>query len=198
MEKSLLILPCCAGKIPGGKSKINKLTYFENIEYVPDLIRAREINLQNHPIVDGGKYMCAWDRYNGGLYKNLKAHQNLIDDLIKRGCLDIVIVSALYGVINYNTEINNYDLMMSQGGLSRLWDDHIVSSIQNYKLETGITHTYIALSNSYLNVANRNGGLDQITDLWVYGLRGVQLINQKVAENIINKLKEISEKCKSN
>ena len=196
MEKHLLVIPCCARKNSGGERKSSKLTYFENNEYVPKLIAARNINMRNHPVIDNGRYMPAWDRYDGGLYRDLKKHQNLIDNLIQRDCLDIVIVSALYGVINFNTEINNYDLMMSHKGLNRLWGDIILRSNQNYKLETRVTHTYVALSNTYLNVANRKDGLGQITDLWAYGFRGVPLINQKVAENIINKLKEISENCK--
>lgn len=196
MEKHLLVIPCCARKNSGGERKSSKLTYFENNEYVPKLIEARNINMRNHPVIDNGRYMPAWDRYDGGLYRDLKKHQNLIDDLINRGCLDIVIVSALYGIINYTTEINDYDLMMSHRGLNGLWGNVIVSSINKYRQEKKITHTYVALSATYLNVANRNDGLGQITDLWAYGLHGVNAVNNAVAQNIISKIKEISENCK--
>jgi hypothetical protein len=112
--KTLIIIPCCKRKLMGGIQINQPQTFFENDNILPELILKRNNRIQNIPVIDHFDFLPAWERYDGHLYRNLKVHQILIDSLIQHGYLDIIIISALYGVINYNTPINNYDLRINQ------------------------------------------------------------------------------------
>lgn len=89
--KQLIIIPCCSAKIAGGIEINQGLTFFENINNVPELIERRNerINL-TYPNIQEEELLPAWDRYNGRIYIRLKEHQHLINTLIAENKLDII------------------------------------------------------------------------------------------------------------
>jgi cytoplasmic iron level regulating protein YaaA (DUF328/UPF0246 family) len=146
--KQLIIIPCCSRKVDGGIEINRGLTFFENINNVPELIvrRNERINL-THPNIQEEELLPAWDRYDGRIYQILKEHQPLINALIAENKLDIIITSALYGVININTPIANYNLRMEALGGVNFWShNHILgNSINEYCLQNNIENVYTFL-----------------------------------------------------
>ena len=195
MAKNLIVIPCCKRKIPGGVIKAAPLTYFDNPSLVPTLIAKRAISMDLNPPIKPFEFMEAWDRYDGGLYRNLKLCQPLINNLINRDCLDIIIISALYGVINYNTPINNYDLTMTIAH-RKLWENSISNSINNYCEATNIKTVYTFLRPDTYYSVTTNGVLLNHTQIWPIGIRGVNNIYNNVANNIIGLLDKINKECK--
>jgi len=195
MPKYLIVLPCCSRKIDGGNQHLQRSTYFEDANNVPDLIRARAQNMRQHAAIieNNDQFLTAWERYDGVIYRRLKAEQRLIDELMHHNLIDIVIVSALYGLINYDTPINNYDLMMGHAGVGQLWGTSVSSGINNFITSQHITETHLFLANSYRTVTTRLT-IQNSMDGWVYGLRGVININNKVADKIIYLLRSIKAK----
>ena len=197
MEKQLLVIPCCSRKLKGGVPKHQSETFFESTEYVTNLITAREKIKRNHQVIDQKSYMPAWDRYDGGLYRVIKEEQALINRLFEHGVIDILIVSAFYGVINHKMEINNYDLMMSQAGIATTWGCAVSEAISVYAHKNGIAHIHLFLAQNYLRVATACKNLTNSTDHWVYGLRGVNKINSHVGRKFIELLKSLENKYKN-
>lgn len=194
--KNLIVIPCCARKIKGGKEKsIYRTTFFEDNNLVKDLIdkRRSRINELDYLISNKNELLPAWERYDGTIYRNLKKHQDLINKLIKNELLDIVIVSAFYGVINYNTVINDYDLSMNQRRSVSYWAENslLSKSLYEYGNFCGIKNIYTFLSpNTYYKSLGKNILIH--TQTWPLGLRGVNNINNEVAKLIFERLNLIA------
>jgi hypothetical protein len=195
MPKYLIVLPCCSRKIDGGNQQVQRSTYFEDANNVPDLIRDRAQNMRQHAAIieNNDQFLTAWERYDGVIYRRLKAEQRLIDELMHHNLIDIVIVSALYGLLNYDTPINKYNLKMNAGGLAGLWGTSVSSAINNYITSQHITETHLFLANAYSIVTTRLA-IPNSVDGWVYGLRGVNNINNAQANKIIDLLRSIKAK----
>lgn len=192
--KQLIIIPCCSRKVDGGIEINRGLTYFENINNIPELIERRNerINL-THPNIREEELLPAWDRYDGQIYRRLKEHQPLINTLIAENKLDIIIISALYGVININTPIANYNLEMGALGGANFWShNHILSnSINEYCLRNDIENVYTFLRRETYYRALI--GLREHIQTWPNGLHGVNNINNHLADLILERLEQISE-----
>jgi len=189
--KQLIIIPCCSRKISGGIEINQELTFFENPNKVPELIERRNerINLI-HPNIQE-ELLPAWQRYDGQIYRRLKEHQPLINTLIAEKKLDIIIISALYGVININTPIINYNLEMGALGVVNFWNHNeiISNSINQYCIENDIENVYTFLRpTTYYNALI---GLREHIQIWHYGLRGVNNINNHLADLIIQRINHI-------
>ena len=156
--KNLFVIPCCKRKIRGGEARNENtpLTYFEDIDQVPNLVNARNEKINSNNLDHPDILLKAWDRYDGTIYRKLKEGQQRIDKLMAKGCLDIVIVSALYGVINYNTPIANYDLAMKQEDIIH-WGNSISEAINNYCINHKIDEVFTFLApTTYYPVTNRS------------------------------------------
>ena len=191
--KQLIIIPCCSKKVDGGIEINQELTFFENINNVPQLINRRNerINLAHLNIEE--ELLPAWDRYDGRIYRRLKEHQLLINALIDENKLVIIIISALYGVVNINTPISNYNLEMKALGGVNFWRfNNILShSINEYCLQNDIENVYTFLTpDSYYSALR---GLREHIQVWPEGLRGANNINNHSADLIIQRLLQISE-----
>jgi cytoplasmic iron level regulating protein YaaA (DUF328/UPF0246 family) len=192
--KQLIIIPCCSAKVAGGIQTNQELTFFENIYNVPELIERRNERIKlTHPNIQEEELLPAWDRYNGRIYKRLKQHQPLINTLIAENKLDIIIISALYGVININTPIANYNLEMGALGGVNFWNhNHILSnSINEYCLQNDIENVYTFLRPPTYYAALI--GLREHIQKWPNGLHGVNNINNHLADLIILRLMQINE-----
>jgi hypothetical protein len=192
--KQLIIIPCCSKKVTGGTQINQGLTFFENINNVPELINRRNerINLV-HLDIQEEELLPAWDRYDGRIYRRLKEHQALIDTLIAQNKLDIIIISALYGVINIKTPIANYNLEMKALGGVNFWrfNNILGHSMNEYCLQNDIENIYTFLTpGSYYSSVR---GLREHIQIWPEGLRGPNNINNHSADLIVQRLMQISE-----
>jgi hypothetical protein len=106
----LILIPCSGSKNPGGKKSVpgRKVTDQLNEMNSQELYRLRQqvaisfnINLKNGKNPDSELLKPAFNRYSGNLY------------LDKRDDIDLVIVSALYGLIYWDEPIINYNVAMS-------------------------------------------------------------------------------------
>jgi cytoplasmic iron level regulating protein YaaA (DUF328/UPF0246 family) len=196
--KTLLVIPCCKRKIQGGINFNDQLTFFENENNVFDLIERRNQRLTQfeHLLNNNEEYLEAWERYDGTIYRKLKQYQNLIDKLIQNKIIDIVIVSAMYGLINYNTKIKNYDLSMGQLGGVKFWNNGnlLTNSLNFYIAENQISSVYTFLSPNQYYIALFGDNFNQINheQIWPIGLRGVNKINNQVSESIIEIIIELA------
>jgi cytoplasmic iron level regulating protein YaaA (DUF328/UPF0246 family) len=131
--RTLILIPCCARKIPGG----NRLTgtfpeFFTDLspQIRQQVLAARfgileamqaqlgEKGIEKGPDFGGnsmaGKYRPAWERYAGNLYSAL-GDRKLLSTAGKRADgPGILILSALYGPLEPDSPIQYYDLRMDQ------------------------------------------------------------------------------------
>lgn len=195
----LIIIGCCARKNIGGTLLGLNTTFFEQNEQVPDLKNAREYLLQQHPPYGVGEYMKAWDRYDGTVYRKLKQRpiQDKIDFLRAAGKLEILIVSALYGVINYDTPINDYNLKMTDQvnnrTLTQYWQQgHVLANaINTFVRYKGIKNVFTFLTpNTYYNSISE--GLVDHQQSWAVVYHGaINVLNHLTDECIIPKIEEM-------
>ena len=166
-----------------------QITFFEKAENVPHLIQRRTEQFNAFPPKNQTELLPAWDRYDGRIYRRLKEHQGMINNLITNHCLDIIIVSALYGVINFNTPICNYDLEMKA---NNFWSqDHVIGhAINLYCQQNHIDNTYSFLREETYKRATT--GIDNNIWHWPLGLRGANNINNHLADLIIERLNIIA------
>lgn len=152
--KTLIILNCSSSKKRGGESECNQ-DYFDN-STCPEIIafkgvRNRLIGLLSNPqlniIENDTALMKAYERYNGHFFRAID--WNRIESKIQEGCLQVVIVSALFGVIEYNRTIPYYDLKITQ---VNCWGSSIQESINCYVADKGIQNVYSFLSGDYAHL----------------------------------------------
>jgi cytoplasmic iron level regulating protein YaaA (DUF328/UPF0246 family) len=198
MSKNLFIIPCCSRKNPGGNASNAGNTFFENENICTQLISLRNIKMRQSPPSNHNYFMRAWDRYDGVIYRRLKQHQTLIDSLMKNECLDIIIISALYGVINYDTYINDYDLELSaNNGISFWGQGNVISnSINRYCENTDVQQIYSFLTpNTYYRGLSANALELNHFQSWPVGIRGATNVLNHVSDQIIDRLNNISRNC---
>lgn len=75
--------------------------------------------------------MPAYKRYGAGqLYRNMDI--DMVQQKIAQGSLRVIIISALFGALEFNTPIPDYDLFMSKTKRRWLAGNTLGNAIQNY------------------------------------------------------------------
>lgn len=194
MGKTLIILPCSSKKKSGGVPKSTKITYFEDINHVPDLINARQVQTTKHSstIYNPNLFLKAYARYEGVISRKLYEHKALVEKMIGEGRIDIVFISGLYGVINYDAEIPHYGYEISKEGGVRFWRDNntICKSINNYLYETGVTSVHSFLTpKTYLIAVNGRDGIKGIENHWP--APGSIIGTRSILNQVANDLEEL-------
>ena len=152
---TLIIIPCSLTKVEGG----NFAPAFDRFEASLGETRLQIIDHFN--IILNDQLLPAYRRYgafqvgrNGGLlYTNM--NWLLAEQLVDAQKLKILIVSALFGLIEYNLPIANYNLLISQ--TSGVWsNDLILRTALNEYLGSHpqIREVRSFLSDEYFNVLN--------------------------------------------
>lgn len=176
-DKTLIIIPCCGEKRGGeiveydrSDCIVNNLS-LEAGERLMELRREVALAFQKMPGPDLGfentepriKYMKAYERYSGHLYS--KVSENSWNRLSRNPELRLVIVSALYGLVDYNEPIRYYNRSMKDHIYSRRllktwWSNHRLADIlADYVTQNEIEVVHDFLSTHY-SVA-----------VWPYSLR---------------------------
>jgi len=126
MPNILIIIPCCGSKKQGGHSKYNSANSIFNY-LSPDaqkhLLELRRqlfeyFNIESgpeiqSPIKPSTLYLDAFQRYTGThsqIYGRITRQS--WDKLQKSGGLNLVIISALYGLLMFNEPIQDYNITM--------------------------------------------------------------------------------------
>lgn len=164
--RTLILIPCCKFKENGGTKIYNHnnsiLNYLDNINR-DRLLHLRQEIMRDfffEPGQDFGfqdssdiKYLGAYQRYKGHIYQRIS--QNSLDKLKRLQDVDLVIISALYGIVRFDESIRYYDTTMNnkvQGkNLKRWWKYQNLSAIlNNYIIQNNISHVHVVLSNDYM------------------------------------------------
>jgi cytoplasmic iron level regulating protein YaaA (DUF328/UPF0246 family) len=182
-ESDLLIIPCCASKLPSGKQLTSFRDTIQEIvaaETYSSLLEVRRDVLsgirndskylsgkfaKNSEIVSGpdfgdfrlsGFYRDAIDRYCGTLYSEFSLDQECIDSPTSaNGKPRILILSALYGPLHPRTPIQDYNLQMSHKPAYSPWKNAFPSFLEDYvsKLNLRRLWLYVGMSTAYFRVA---------------------------------------------
>ena len=166
MRKTLILIPCCKTKIPGGVAHYDQSSSILNVlspsvsEKLVELRRALCDTFGLEPGPDLGyrvknsrlKYMEAYKRYAGKIYRNISPSS--WSKLSRISDLELVIVSALYGLINFDEPIRLYNLTMKDripGGplLKTWWKRHLPKILSDYILIKGFQAIHDFLSIDY-------------------------------------------------
>jgi len=168
MSKALIVIPCCGSKIEGGdryyypeNSVINFLSN-EAGGYLLDLRRkifldyslpsGRDIGMQDEEEIS---YMEAYKRYTGNrsqIYGQISFTS--WEKLINSSNLDLVIVSALYGLLKYDESIRNYNAAMKDtvaGRKLKTWwrKNGLCTILKNYISKNKILEMHFVLFADY-------------------------------------------------
>lgn len=179
-SRTLILVPCCARKIPGG----NRLagTFPEIFADLSPQVRQQvlstrggileamqrelgEKGIEKGPDFGGtsmaGKYHPAWERYAGNLYSAL-GDRKLLSTAGKRADgPGILILSALYGPLEPDSPIQDYDLRMDQPlfapgrpGLSvkpeKAWKSVLPGFLREWMRRNGKSRMLLLLASHYL------------------------------------------------
>jgi hypothetical protein len=121
--------------------------------------------------LNGTNYIPAFERYNGIFYsyelKNLYSQKNSETNL------HILIISGLYGILEFRDGIVDYHFEMKKG--PKIWGNCLTNTINQYIQENEIDHNavFYCLSNDYVknitpnvrwkNIWIKNGGSGSLT-----------------------------------
>lgn len=126
---TLMILQCTGRKATGGQPLPVHDPFAEALGPIRDALLAHH----PQPELDSEQLMPAYERYGvGQLYSNMNwpmALQKIAD-----GSLRVIIVSALFGALEFNTPIPDYDLAMSKTKRSWLAGNTLGNAIRSYVL----------------------------------------------------------------
>ncbi|MCD6161469.1 MAG: peroxide stress protein YaaA [candidate division Zixibacteria bacterium] len=165
MCKSLILIPCCGSKQEGGDNNYdNDKSILNYLDDKSKLINLRKILLENFNLpndLDVGDspqnnndvlYMPAYRRYCGKLYS--KITDNAWQQLEGNPKLDLIIVSALFGLVKWNESLRDYNVAMKNKiegkSLKRWWrDNNLCGILKDYIKENNISKIYNILSNDY-------------------------------------------------
>jgi len=160
--KRLILIPCCARKRPGGKDVEGRRIEGDiGSDYKEKLLgmRSTVAGSFNIDLDSGEELLPAFVRYNGHLYSKVpnKAWENLnsMDDT------EVVIISALYGLIYWDQPIINYDIEMDESifpgrWLNTWWKNNSLSNIlSDYIKENKFEKVDSLLSNNYQRAISR-------------------------------------------
>jgi cytoplasmic iron level regulating protein YaaA (DUF328/UPF0246 family) len=99
------------------------------------------------------KYLEAYNRYSGNLYSRIS--ESSWKMLSKNPELNLIIVSALYGLVNYNEPIRYYNITMKNhiypGRLLKTWwkNQNLSNILLDYVTKNKIEVVYDFLSDDY-------------------------------------------------
>ena len=145
---TLIIIPCSDDKISGGNEDLNT-DYFDASSQNPISnfrTTRNEILNQFGPTSPESKYLLeAYQRYSGHIYKAINWQS--IHQKVDIGCLKVVIVSALFGLLEYKRKIPEYDLEISKTRV--LWRPSIQDAIDHYIADNAIENVYSFLAVEY-------------------------------------------------
>jgi hypothetical protein len=114
-ERALIVLPCSASKVAGGKS-----TTDAPASWPPGLMQARE-RLRTQAERDDHRLMPAWQRYTGAFYV---AVGDALSDAVKMGAR-VVILSGGYGVLRADEPAGTYNRVLKLTD----WPPHLLESL---------------------------------------------------------------------
>lgn len=187
----LLIIGCSDAKVNGGNVVVNPQDLFHDElldlrasrrNYYNDLFAANP----NHFIRNGKNefqrfnhannnnlFLPAYKRYDGKFFS--EEHRSQYECVNQNHGWHILIISGLYGVLDYRDEIIDYHLTISKGGN---WHGNVIHKcIQNYQQNNGINddNVFYNVSNSYSNAIN---ALPRWDNLWQGGDWGQRSANK--------------------
>ena len=171
-KKTLIIFACCNRKKSGGAESLHWRRSDSVISRLPlevgkRLLESRfklsqRFTYQNGKDLGGDQdvsksLMRAFERYDGNLYRRIES--TYWQQLANVDHVEILIVSALYGLLTPFEPIRNYNLMMGTSiaprfRLSRWWvDQGLDALLKEYIIHNQISEVYNFLSCSYSVIA---------------------------------------------
>lgn len=180
---TLLIIPCCAAKTPGGshlQGGADPLSEFVSPQAYSAMLGARASvlkmvkgdarylsekyqkngSIQEGADLDGtnpaGLYSMALSRYTGKLY-SVPGFKQTVEKLIRSAdSPKIIILSALYGPLHPFSEIQDYNLMMGDAP-ARAWNSAFPPFLEDYVRRNGIRQIilYVGSATTYFKVAKK-------------------------------------------
>jgi hypothetical protein len=201
---TLLIIPCCAAKSTGGNAigdYSDPLTDFVSPKCYSEMLTARAKALRalkrdpkfltnkyekNRAIQEGpdlgdhsnaGRYYPALARYTGTLYSVLGLKSAIDQAVAAESEPHVLILSALYGPLHPHSEIQNYNLMMSDAP-ARVWALAFPPFLEEYAKSNGITQIclYLGSATAYYKIAKKA----------VAGLSSKGLITRAIQYHVVN------------
>jgi hypothetical protein len=187
----LLIIQCSDAKNPNGdiSSHLNfnfglKLSelgtirkkYYENLfGKQPNYFFEKNINNLEYykDAFNSNLKMLAINRYNGIFFKNNKRSNFLTK--IQGSNLHILIISGLYGLLQYDDQIIDYNLNIKKGSKNWYGDEihnSVIEYINSHKIPNECVFYSLGIkkfTNSYYNALNP---IEEWTDLWIKNGRG--------------------------
>ena len=114
--KELLIIPCSQRKIIRNKKDKTIRNFHKDIEKkqskkLLDLRNQLRTKIKSQFLENQSDHILAYRRYSGSLYKQIE--ESTWFETEKNDDKEIIIISALYGIIYWNEIIDNYNLSMS-------------------------------------------------------------------------------------
>jgi len=212
-KSKLLIIPCSHKKRASGidfqernyfnseeyeylnaARKLRKYHYIELINSKPnEFIMQKDITGNGVSVQVEGNYfidllntknnfMPAFKRYEGKFYSN--ELKNLYFQKNKDNNLHILIISGLYGILEFRDEIIDYHLKINDG--TNIWGSLLTDVINQYILENSIenNNVFFALSNEYLKKIEPN---EQWKDLWINKIGKSKQANLKYSADCVLK-----------
>jgi len=201
-RKKLLIIGCSSSKQPGGN--LNSYTNYDfgellenhrklRLEYYKTLFNSSpdyfEENLEKYrKSLTNNKILEAYKRYNGDFYTNdLRALYKRANEEYN---FSILILSGLYGLLDFKDYIKDYHLEIKKGGRTgNDWNnDDIENTILLFNKENKIEDEdiFYCISDSYKNALKPK---DNWNNLWVGNDRGknsAKLLAQFISEVLIS------------
>lgn len=155
MGRVLILIPCSERKRKGGIPVYNASSSI--INYLTDsskehLLSLRKRLFEHFPLPFKIEYIEAYRRYNGQIYRQISSSS--WDKLKKNPELDVVIISALYGLLRYDEPIRYYDISMKnkkgQHTLKTWWRKNgLCAILKDYINKNNISKVHNVLSNDY-------------------------------------------------
>jgi len=184
-RKKLLIIGCSSTKQSGGDK-----TDYENYEFGDLLNKHRKLRLEYYQslltlnpeyfrdhidryeaALNSNKLLEAYKRYNGDFYTNNL--RELYKSVNEEFNFRILIISGLYGLLDFKDYIKDYHLEIKKGGRKgNDWNNNDISNtILSFKVDNQIEdeNVFYCISNSYRNALNPK---DNWHNLWVGNDRG--------------------------
>jgi len=169
-EEILILIPCCQRKqFGGGKEYAASLTIANHLGHFAETLMNLRRELANYFGLEPGpdlgsdvstsvQYLPAFKRYTGNLYS--KISNNAFQKLENCRNVNLVIVSALYGLLNWREPIRWYNYAISDPAPNNLplwswWKRKKIAEIMTYYVKNrGVRVIHDFLSNTYRKAIN--------------------------------------------
>lgn len=180
---TLFIIPCCASKEPDGRTigsyrdpmrrLVSEATYAALLgtrkAVLQSVLSAQKFTVDNYQkntrvsegpdfggVLLAGNYMPALSRYVGTLYCVPGFKTALESSIDVEGKPQVMILSALYGPLHPLSEIQDYNLMMSDAP-AREWTNFFPAFLEDYVKRNGVKkiRLYLGTSTAYFRVAKK-------------------------------------------